>query len=91
MTQVHILANSQANGVLVRQDGTARRFGLADNIGCAHVVEEAVVDTARIPCVDTVGAAERRVADERVAAAVVVVGFVVGAVVVLLLCISTCG
>jgi hypothetical protein len=42
------------------------------------------VDTAGIPCVDAVRAAERRVADERVAAAVVVFGFVVGAVVVLL-------
>jgi hypothetical protein len=42
------------------------------------------VDTAGIPRVDAVGAAERGVADERVAAAVVVFGFVVGAVVVLL-------
>ena len=42
------------------------------------------MDTTGIPRVDAVGAAERGVADERVAAAVVVFGFVVGAVVVLL-------
>ena len=42
------------------------------------------MDTTGIPRVDAVGAAERCVADERVAAAVVVIGFVVRAVVVLL-------
>jgi len=47
------------------------------------------VDTARIPGVDAVGAAERCVADERVTAAVVVFGLVVGAVVVLLLWVSS--
>lgn len=64
MAQIHVFANSEADGVLVRQDGTTGRFGLADNIGGAHVVEEAIVDTARIPCIDAVGAAERCVADK---------------------------
>ena len=88
VSQVHVLADSQSHRVLVREDGAARRFRLADDVRRAHVVEEAIVDTAGVPCVDAVGAAERGVADERVATAVVVFGFVVGAVVVLLLRVS---
>jgi hypothetical protein len=88
VAQIHILANRQAHGVLVRQDSAASSFRLANDVCCAHVVEEAVVDTAGVPCVDAVRAADRGVADERVAAAVVVFGFVVRAVVVLLLWVS---
>lgn len=84
MSQVHVLADGQSHRVLVRENGTASRFRLADHVCRAHVVEEAIVDTARIPCVDAMRAAERGVADERVAAAVVVFGLVVSAVVVLL-------
>jgi hypothetical protein len=54
VSQIHILANRQAHRVLVRQDGAARRFRLADHVRRAHVVKEAVVDTAGIPCVDAV-------------------------------------
>lgn len=84
VAQIHILANRQPHRVLVRQDGAARGLWLADHVRRSHVVEEAVVDTAGVPRVDAVGAAERGVTDERVAAAVVVFGFVVCAVVVLL-------
>jgi hypothetical protein len=54
VSQVNVLADSQAHRVLVRQDGAACCFRLADNIRRAHVVEEAIVDTAGIPCVDAV-------------------------------------
>jgi len=46
VAQVYVLANSQAHRVLVRKDGTASGFRLADNVRRAHVVKEAIVDTA---------------------------------------------
>lgn len=82
--EVDVLADRQPDRVLVRQDRAARRPRLAHHARRPHLVQEAVVDAARIPRVDAVRAPERRVADERVPPAVVVVRSVVRAVVVLL-------
>ena len=84
MAQVDVLADYQALRLLVRQDGRARGLGLAHDIRRARLVQEAIVDAAGVPCVDPMRAAERFVADERMAAPVVVAGVVVGAVVILL-------
>lgn len=84
MAQVYIFANGEALGVLVGQDDGARGFGLADDVGGSRVVQEAVVDAARIPCVDALRAAERCVADQRMAPSIVVAGIVMRSVVVFL-------
>ena len=82
MTQIHKLANRQPLTLLVAQNNAAGSFRLTHHIFSAWVVEEAVVDAGGVPCVDAFGAAEGGVADEGVAAAVVVAGRKVGAVVV---------
>lgn len=84
MAEVDVLANSQALGVLVAQDGGPAGLWLAHDVCGARVVQEAVVDAARVPRVDAAGTAERGVAYQGVAAAVVVACVVVGAEVVLL-------
>ena len=72
MAQVHILANGQTLRVLIAQDDGARGLGLAHDIRRARIVQEAKVDAARVPRADTVRAAQRGVAHERMPAAVVV-------------------
>lgn len=72
MPQINILANRQALTILVSEDNRARGFWFADGVAGARVVEENVVDAAAVPCVYAFGAAEGGVADEGVAAAVVV-------------------
>ncbi len=84
VTEVDVRADCQALRVLVRQDGGARRARLAHHVGRARVVEEAVVDAARVPRVDALRPAERRVAHQRVPPAVVVARLEVCAAVVLL-------
>jgi hypothetical protein len=84
VAKIHILANRETLGVFIGEDDFAGCFGLADGICGAWIVEEDVVDAARVPGVDAFGATEGGVTDEGVAAAVVVAGVVVGAVVVFL-------
>lgn len=84
MSQIHILPNRQTLSILVAQDDSSRSLGFAHDVTCPRVVQEAVVDAAGIPRVDAVCSAEGVVADEGVAAAVVGVGVVVGAVVIFL-------
>lgn len=84
VAQVDVLADDEALRVLVRQDGRAVGLGLADDVGRPRIVQEAVVDAAGVPRVDAARAAEGRVADEGVPAAVVGLSVVVRAVVVLL-------
>lgn len=84
VAQVDILADYQALRLLIRQNCRARGLGLAHDVGRARLVQEAIVDAAGVPCVDPMRAAERFVADERMATPIVVSGVVVGAVVILL-------
>ena len=62
MAQIHILANRQTLAILIAEDRAASGFGLADDVGGARVVEEAVVDAAAVPGVDALGASEGGVA-----------------------------
>lgn len=82
MSQIHKLSNRQPLTLFITQNNAAGSFGLANDIFSAWVVEETVVDAGGVPCVDAFCAAERGVADEGVAAAVVGAGGEVGAVVV---------
>jgi hypothetical protein len=84
MPQIHVFANDQPLGVLIRKNRAARSLRFTNNIGCARIVKKAVVDAARVPGVDTLGPTERSIANERVPAAVVVAGVVVRAEVVFL-------
>lgn len=84
MAKVDVLADGEALRVLVRQDDGPAGLWLADDVGCARVVQEAVVDAARVPGVDAPRAAEGLVAYQGVPAAVVVACVVVCAEVVLL-------
>jgi hypothetical protein len=84
VAQVDVLADYQALGLLVRQDGRARGLGLAHDVSRAWFVQKAIVDAAGVPCVDPMRTPERFVADERMATPIVVSGIVVRAVVILL-------
>ena len=84
MTQIDITPDHEALSILVRQDGRPRGTGLAHHVSGARVVEEAVVDAARVPRVDALRAAKRRVADKRMAATVVVAGVEVSAAMIFL-------
>lgn len=84
MAQINVLADGEALRVLIRQDRSAASFRLTHHIGGSGLIQEAVVDAARVPCIDTVCTAERGIADERVPTTIVVVCVVVGAIVVLL-------
>lgn len=86
VAEVDVLADGEALGVLVRQDGGPAGFWLAHHVGRPRVVQEAVVDAARIPGVDAARPAERGVAYQGVAASVVMACVVVSAEVVLLWC-----
>jgi hypothetical protein len=85
MPEVDVFADRETLGILIRQNRGSGSFGLTDYIGCAWVVQETVVDAAGVPGIHAMSAAEACVADERVAATIVVAGVVVGAIVVLLL------
>lgn len=82
--QVDQAHDVEAVGEVVGQHGAVDVLGLADELHGARLVEEHVVHDAAPPGADAVRAAEARVADQRVAAAVEVAGRVVGAHVVLL-------
>jgi hypothetical protein len=82
--EINVALDREAVRVFVREDGGSCSLGLADDTLRARLVEEDVVDAAGPPSVDALGAAHAGFADERVAAAVVVAGVVVRAVVVLL-------
>lgn len=84
MPEVHVLPDNQPLRVLVRQNRRAGSTRLANDVGRARVVEEAVVDAARVPGVDAARPTERRVTNQRVAAAVPVSRVGVEAVMVLL-------
>jgi hypothetical protein len=84
MSEVDVLADGETLGILIRQNNGTGGLGLTDHIGCAWVVQEAVVDAAGVPGIHAMGASEARIADERVTSAIIVSGVVVGAVVVLL-------
>lgn len=84
MTQVNVLCNDETLRVLIGENGCASRLWLTHNVLRSRVVEEAVVNAARIPCVDTLRTAERSIAHEGVASAVVMSSVVVRAVMVLL-------
>lgn len=84
VAEIDVLANGEALGVLVGQDDGPAGLGLAHDVGRARVVEEAVVDAARVPGVDAPRAAEGGVANQGVPAAVEVSRVVVCAEVVLL-------
>lgn len=84
MTEVHILADDKTLCVFIRQDSSSGGFRFTNDVDSPNVIEEAVVDAARVPCINTVGSAERSIAHERVSSAVIVVGSVVRSVVVLL-------
>lgn len=62
VAKVDVLADGEALGVLVRQDGGPAGFRLANDVGRPRVVQEAVVDAARVPRVDAACSAERGVA-----------------------------
>lgn len=82
--QIHDALEVEPGGVVVCQRREVGVLGLADDELGARVVEEHVVHDAAPPHHDAVLAAEANVADERVAAAVPVVGVVVRAQMVLL-------
>lgn len=84
VTQVDIVADGESLGVLVRQDGRTCGAWLPHYVHRPWFVQEAVVDAAGIPRVDTLRATERGVTDEGVAAAVVVTRVIMGAVMILL-------
>jgi len=86
VAKVDVLADGQALRVLVRQDGGPAGLWLSNDVGRPGVVQEAVVDAARVPRVDAACAAERGVAYQGVPASVVVACVVVCAEVVLLGC-----
>lgn len=85
MAQIDIFPNRQSLAILITEDRATSGFRLADDVGGAWIVEEAVVDAGGVPGVYAFGAAESGVAYEGVAAAVVGRGGVVCAVVVFLL------
>lgn len=80
--QIHKLSNRQPLTLLIAQDDTSRSFGLANYICSARVVEETIMDARGIPRVHPLGAAERCIADERMAATIVVASVKVSAVVI---------
>ena len=84
MAQVDVFPDDKTLSVLIRQDRPASGTRLSDNVGGPGIVEEAVVDAARVPRVDALRAAERGIAHEGVAASIVVAGVVMGTVVVFL-------
>lgn len=84
MREVDVLADRQALGILIRENRCASRLGFAHYVDGAHIIQEAVVNAARVPCVDAHGPTERCIADQRVTTAVIVARVVVGAIVVLL-------
>lgn len=84
MSQVHILPYRQPLRILVAQDDSPGSLGFSNDVDRPGFVQEAVMDAAGIPCVDAVCPAEGVVAYEGVAATVVGVGVVVGAVVIFL-------
>lgn len=84
VAKVNVRTNGQALSILIRQDDGACGTRLTDDVCCAGVIQEAVVNTAGVPGIDALGTTEGRVSDERVATAVVIAGIVVSAVVVLL-------
>lgn len=84
MTEIDVLADGESLGILVGQDRRTCGLRLAYHVGCSRVIQEAVVDAARVPCVDTVSTSEGSIAYQRVPAAIVVACIVVGAVVILL-------
>jgi hypothetical protein len=84
VSQINVRANRKTLGILIRQDDGARSARLAHDICCSWVVKEAVVNTARVPSVHTLGTTERGITDERVATTVIVTSIVVSTVVVLL-------
>jgi len=84
VSQVHVLANDQALRILVCENGATGSLGLTHDIAGAGVVEEAVVNAAGVPGVDTFRATERGFTDERVPTTVIVACVIMGAKVVLL-------
>ena len=84
VSEIDILANCESLRVLVGQDGRPGGLGLTDSISGPGIVQEDIVDTARVPGIYAVCTSEAGIADERVTAAVVVSGIVVRAIVILL-------
>ena len=82
MPQIHKLSNRQPLTLLIAQNDTSRSFGFANYIGSARVVEETIMDARGIPRVYPLGAAERCIADEGMAATIVVASVKVCAVVI---------
>jgi hypothetical protein len=72
--------------LLIAQNDTSRSFGFANYIGSARVVEETIMDARGIPRVYPLGAAERCIADEGMAATIVVASVKVVALLYLLFC-----
>lgn len=84
MSEIDVLANCESLRVLVGQDGRAGGLGLADSIGSSGIIQEDIVDAARVPCIHAVCTSEAGIADERVTAAIIVSSIVVSAVMILL-------
>lgn len=84
MSKIDVLANCESLRVFVGQDSRAGGLGLADSIGGPGIVQEYIVDAARVPGIHAVCTSETGIADERVTAAIIISSIVVGAVMILL-------
>ena len=84
MAEIDVLANCESLRVLVGQDGRPGGLGLTDSISGPGIVQENIVDTARVPGIYAVCTSEAGIADKRVTASVIVSSIVVGAIVILL-------
>lgn len=58
VTQINILSNCQALGVFVGKDDGPIGFWFSDHVGGARVVEEAIVNAAGVPGIDSLRASE---------------------------------
>lgn len=58
MSEVDVFANRETLGVFVGKNGGASGFRLTDHVNCTWVIQETIVDAARIPCVDPVRSPE---------------------------------
>lgn len=64
VTEINVLVNYQALGILVRQDSCASGLGFAHGILSPRIIQKAVVDAAGVPGVNPLRAAECRIANE---------------------------
>jgi hypothetical protein len=84
MPKVNITSDDQTLRILVGQDSPPCSFRLAYRICSARIVQEHVVDAARVPSVDSFCASEGFIANERVPSTIIVSSIVVSSVMILL-------